>query len=324
MILLSIESNGNPPEVTVVLPYCNRQDSLQDAIESVLAQTFSSLRLVLVDDGSTDGSRKVAASFKDERVVHVWCDTNQGVCVARNLGIDRASDSRLIAFMDSDDVWLPEKLATQVAEFSVVQRCDPRVAVMGCGWRLAGAQIGRKRFGRGPYDWCDVLMGRVAGIGTPMLLVDRELVGPGPRFDPELPALVDRDYVLSCLGLELHVAVVPEELALVNRGRNDHVANSENACRAWEKYLQKYSEQLDQVPGGRSLYHFRAAREWFINRSVRKGLSHVRSALEEQPLKRMMHLGAGIAFGARGFGLASRLVGDASWKMPPGRIPPRG
>lgn len=306
------EFAGGGPMISVILPYYNRSDSLGEAMDSVLAQTFRDFRLILIDDGSTDESRRIATSYDDHRIVHVLRDSNEGVCVARNLGLDVASDTPFIAYMDSDDFWLPQKLAVQLDSLIDVQRRDPRVAVLGCGWRLEGAPRVSRAFKRGPFDWRDVLMGRVSGIGTPMLLVDRARTGPRARFDPSFPALVDRDYVLSCIGESRLVCIVPEELAIVRRGRDDHVANPENAGRAWESYLRKYGEEIDEVPGGRSFFHFRAAREFLINRKYRQAWPHVRPALREQLWGRACHLIMGGIFGTRGFAVASRLVGDIS------------
>ena len=104
------------PRISVVLPVHNRADVLARAIESVLAQRLREFELVIVDDGSTDYSVRVAKSFSDDRIKLAELGENRGGNVARNAGV-RASSAPLIAFLDSDDAYLPEKLANVVAEF---------------------------------------------------------------------------------------------------------------------------------------------------------------------------------------------------------------
>ncbi len=197
---------GDAETITVVLPYFNRADSLPRAIDSVLSQTHEALRLLLVDDCSSDGSAAVARSRHDSRVLHLSTPWNGGASAARNTGLERAS-SRLVAFMDSDDRWLPDKLERQLKHLRLAQASGRAVAVLGCGWRYEDGSAAGRSFPSGPHDRQAVLGGRVNGIGTPMLLVDRAF--GDSRFDVQLPALEDRDYVLGCLANRGTVAVLP-------------------------------------------------------------------------------------------------------------------
>jgi glycosyltransferase involved in cell wall biosynthesis len=106
------------PLVSVVLIFLDGERFLREAIESVLAQTYRRWELLLVDDGSTDGSsaiaREYAARFSAVRYLEHEGHCNLGMSVARNLGIRHAA-GEYIAFLDADDVYLPEKLERQVA-----------------------------------------------------------------------------------------------------------------------------------------------------------------------------------------------------------------
>src|SRR3954453_2392980 len=102
--------------VSVILPVHNRADVLGRATRSVLDQTLKAFELIVVDDGSTDESVKVAKSYADPRIKVIELGTNRGGNVARNEGI-RAAKAPLIAFLDSDDAYLPDKLDWVVAEF---------------------------------------------------------------------------------------------------------------------------------------------------------------------------------------------------------------
>ena len=114
------------PRISVILPVHNRADVLARAVQSVLEQSLAAFELIVVDDGSTDGSVGVARSFGDERIKVIELGENRGGNAARNAGV-RAATASLIAFLDSDDTYLPEKLERVVAEFD--QRPDLELLV---------------------------------------------------------------------------------------------------------------------------------------------------------------------------------------------------
>ncbi len=107
-----------PPRVSVVLPFLDSERFLGEAVESVLAQTYGAWELLLVDDGSKDGSGEIARDFARRHPGRVRClahpgGANLGASAARNLGI-RHARGEYLAFLDADDVWLPHKLEHQV------------------------------------------------------------------------------------------------------------------------------------------------------------------------------------------------------------------
>ncbi len=99
------------PLVTVILPVYNREPLVARAIESVLAQSYRPLELIVVDDGSTDGTRAVLESFGDR--ITILDQSHGGAYAARNLAL-RHARGELVAFIDSDDIWLPHRLSVQV------------------------------------------------------------------------------------------------------------------------------------------------------------------------------------------------------------------
>ena len=102
-------------KVSVITPVYNSSRFIEQSIRSVLDQTYDDLELILVDDCSSDNSASLINDFvkKDSRVRFIQLDVNSGAAVARNRGIEEAS-GRYLAFLDSDDLWLPEKLEHQV------------------------------------------------------------------------------------------------------------------------------------------------------------------------------------------------------------------
>jgi glycosyltransferase involved in cell wall biosynthesis len=116
-----------PPIVSVIMPVYNGAAFVAQAIASVLSQTFAELELIIVDDGSTDQTAAAVAEFRDSRLLYVH-QANRGVSAARNLGIARTT-APWVAFLDSDDRWLPTKLDAQLAAL----RSAPEAGAVYCG-----------------------------------------------------------------------------------------------------------------------------------------------------------------------------------------------
>lgn len=108
------EANHLSHLISIIMPAYNREDTIMAAITSVLAQTYSHFELVIVDDGSTDGTVQVVESFADDRIRLIKGPGRSGVSEARNIGL-RAAKGELIAYLDSDNTWQPEYLSAMVA-----------------------------------------------------------------------------------------------------------------------------------------------------------------------------------------------------------------
>jgi glycosyltransferase involved in cell wall biosynthesis len=125
--------NPSSPTVSVILPIFNAAAYLPEALHSVCAQTFTAWELIAVDDGSTDGSAAVLRGWPDPRLR--WTrQPHQGAAAARNAGLLRAR-APYVAFLDADDVWLPDKLAAQVAALAA----DPALALVFGHYQNFGA-----------------------------------------------------------------------------------------------------------------------------------------------------------------------------------------
>jgi len=122
----------DPLSVSVVIPTYNRSARVCSAIESALAQTRPAAEVIVVDDGSTDGTADLLAARFGGRIRCIT-QPNQGVAAARNTGI-REARSALVAFLDSDDIWLPEKLERQVPAMA-----DETVVLSATNWAWSDA-----------------------------------------------------------------------------------------------------------------------------------------------------------------------------------------
>ena len=110
-------------KVSIIIPTYNREKKIVKAIESVLNQTYKNFELIVVDDGSTDKTKSVVESFKDPRIKYYFQENSGRPAVARNTGIKNCSGS-LIAFLDSDDEWLPTKLEKQIKKMKDNKEAD--------------------------------------------------------------------------------------------------------------------------------------------------------------------------------------------------------
>lgn len=99
--------------VSIIMPCYNSEKYISESINSVLDQTYTNFELIIIDDSSTDTSINIISEYQDNRIKLIKSNTNQGVAAARNKGIV-AAKGKYIAFLDSDDLWIPSKLEKQI------------------------------------------------------------------------------------------------------------------------------------------------------------------------------------------------------------------
>jgi len=128
--------NEMNPFFTVVIPTHNRSAYLKEAVESVLAQTFTDFELIIVDDHSEDDTKQVVQSIPDGRIKYILNDHAPGGAGARNAGIFRAK-GEWVAFLDDDDLWLPKKLVLQRKK---IQELDASVGLIYTGYARYDSQ----------------------------------------------------------------------------------------------------------------------------------------------------------------------------------------
>jgi len=180
------------PLVSIILPTYNREVLLRRALESVLAQTYDLWELLVVDDGSTDGTRAYLQTLTDTRVRPILREHCGNAGAVRNAGCRTARGSYL-AFLDSDDQWLPEKLALQIADL----HAHPE-----CGWGYAsfwymdtqGRQTAQPRDWQAYGGWIlERVIDRRALIVTPAVIVERHVFETVAGFRESLPRCEDYD-----------------------------------------------------------------------------------------------------------------------------------
>ena len=186
------------PAVSVILPVHNREETLGRAIQSVLDQSFHDFELIVVDDGSKDKSAKVVKGFDDPRIKFIQLPQNRGGNVARNEGL-KASKAPLIAFLDSDDTYLPQKLERVVVMFSerpeLELLIDSFVKVQPPGSRKE--RVTRRNPVIGDQDrFKRALFTRQLWKATPSISVRRDAAIRAGMFDETLKRLQDFDFLI--------------------------------------------------------------------------------------------------------------------------------
>lgn len=215
--------------VSVVMPAYNAERFIRQAIDSVLNQTYPDVELIVVDDGSTDGTAAVALSYGD-RLRYVRQE-NARQAAARNLGLSLAAGD-LIAFLDADDAWLPEKLEKQVA----LWESRPELGLVGCSTRLIDEQ------GRALRDCRANLRGGClrkillreyegAGVGS-TALVPRGVFDAVGDFDPALPPCEDSDFLWRVASRYPLNFVDEPQVLYRQHGENSH-RNLSRAAAGW-------------------------------------------------------------------------------------------
>jgi glycosyltransferase involved in cell wall biosynthesis len=242
---------NDKPLVSVVIPTYNRTQQTIAAIESVLAQTYSNFEIIVVDDGSTDGSpeeiqRFIGRSSNGCHQIHFLSQPNQGASVARNTGIAKAK-GEYTAFLDSDDIWLPEKLEWQMRALEQLKNecgacvTDARLVNqsgmdIGSSFRAHGKNypdtIGIDR------DAIRSIAKSFCGVWLSTLLARADLIQQIGGFSPDISFVEDRDIHFR-LALVTSIAYVNKPLIRGDRTPTPPDSN----CRPWDKQEVQFRQQ---------------------------------------------------------------------------------
>lgn len=234
------------PLVSVIMPVRDTAAYLPAAIDSVLSQTMTCWELLVIDDRSIDGSRQIARAYAaaDERIVAIDSDRPPGAAHARNAGIVRAR-GRYIAFLDSDDLWLPGKLASQLAHAeenpAAIHYTD--YCKIDAGDRVDPATFTPStRIVRAPRLLTYRHMLRQDYIGFLTCMYDRDIVGT--RYLPEIERRQDYAMLLEILR-DGHLAHgLPEPLAIYRARRSGSLSSNKFVAAGYNWRIYREHERL--------------------------------------------------------------------------------
>jgi glycosyltransferase involved in cell wall biosynthesis len=239
--------------ISFVMPAFNAQDTVREAISSVLRQTHRDFELVVVDDGSTDATGSIAAGFPDARVVR---QENGGVAAARNRGIEEAHEE-LIAFCDADDALYPQHLEALVA----VWERHGGIATANSLWLFpGGTHPSRRRYKGGfPKPARQRLAILQQNFVSTLSLFPKSLVEEIGPFDTSLEVAEDWDFWLRAIYAGHRVALQPKPLSLYRWGTTGLSADPERMDAHARKVLERALERERLEPEERAYLERRLA-----------------------------------------------------------------
>lgn len=259
--------------VSVIMPVFNRATLVAQAIDSILCQTYSNVEVIAVNDGSTDDSLAVLRAYEEKWPdrVRVINQSNQGQVIARNNGI-KAASGEYIAFLDSDDRWLPQKLELQLPRFS------PDVGLVYCGVEFideTGRVTGVERCDpalEGNIYPALLVRNRMTG-GT--VVVRKEVLDEAGLFDPAFKAAENWDlWIRVCRNY--NAALVNQPLVQYRRHPDNMSRDFELMLSAKKSIMDKHCDRRSENPAIRKSsalaeadFHYRLGLHHFSNERYR-------------------------------------------------------
>lgn len=280
----AVPASSASVSVSVIVPCFNRADTVAEAIRSVLDQGWRDLEVIAVDDGSTDDSWAVMAAIADPRLRCLRNTAGKGVSSARNHGVANSS-APWVAFQDSDDLWLPDKLERQMAQLSgsdfvaaycgmlVKEDTDPTTPVLQ---RHPDPDIA-------PLQG-DILPSLIRGsyLSTQMLVIRRDVFDAVGGFDEDLEALVDWELMLR-VAQHGPVAFIDADLVVQRMSANSITRSAHKRLLAQERVLSKHATLLQQYPGVLAQHHHRLAGAHKRSHTFAEAADHAGKALRTAP-----------------------------------------
>lgn len=244
------------PLVSVVIPTRNRKELLRRALDSVFAQTYTRLQVIVVDDASTDGTAAMLAALGDNRLLCLRHSQSRGGAAARNTGIQTTTGA-VIGFLDDDDEWEANKVFEQL---KVLRGCSAVI----CASNISGDL---SRFeGKRTIDLADLRAGKFTAGGTGVLMLAAE-VAKQTLFDESLPRYQDWDLFIR-VAQQCQIAYLNKVLVRYNEGNHLRITNSLIECPQ-----QELEQQFRMLYKHKEFF----GRTWFrrhMSRALLYGVKH--------------------------------------------------
>ena len=206
--------------ISVIIPTFNRAWTLKRALDSALAQDYPHREIIVVDDGSTDGTRELLAEYKDE--VRVLAQANKGVSAARNLGIQE-SRGNFIALLDSDDAWEKNKLSCQMDFF----QSNPGAMICQTEeiWIRKGKRVNPKKKHKKPSGMIFEPSLKLCLVSPSAVMIRKQLFEKKGMFNEAFPVCEDYDLWLR-ISHDTPVYLIDSPLTIKIGGHGDQLSAS--------------------------------------------------------------------------------------------------
>lgn len=220
--------NSAAADISVIIPFYNRETYIDEAVQSVLAQTLKPLEIIIVNDCSRESSRRYLDRYADVCKI-VDLPQNVGLAGCRNAGI-RVARGEFIALLDDDDIWMPEKLEVQYRYISEHPECT---GVHTAVWLiLSGRPDARwKKFEPGPMPLSEALTHGQWVVPSSILIRTNAVRAIGD-FDRWFRESEDRDFLIRCCAAGYRLVGIDEPLVRFRRTGHEHLAGN-----PWRMYL---------------------------------------------------------------------------------------
>lgn len=211
---------------SVILPTYNRWEQLQSAVQSVQAQTKACWELIVVDDGSTDQTQYWQPTQSNIKIYHL--NQNQGPASARNYGIKKAKQE-WICFLDSDDLWLPDKLE-QFQQF--IENTKYRVFQSQDIWfKNHQRHYPKKKHLKQQGDIFEMAT-KLCPVSMSSVCVNKEVFSNIGLFNEQYPVCEDYDFWLR-VATKYQFGLIDQELVILNSGHADQVSKRDYIFDEW-------------------------------------------------------------------------------------------
>ncbi len=269
------------PKVSIIIPAHNRAHLLQRAIESLLNQTYKEFEVIVVDDGSIDGTKEVVKDCNDARIRYIKLEENRGAAAARNIGIDNAK-GEFIAFQDTDDEWHHEKLKMQMKEFETT---SSKIGVIYTGiWRIKSDKKNyvpaNKIFKKEGNIHNALLMGNF--IPLPAAVVKKECFSETGLFDESLPCLQDWELWIR-ISKRYDFKYLKEPLVNAYYTSDSISIDYEKLIIAVEYILNKHFDEFKKNKKALAKRYIHLAHYLCLYGNIEKGRKYLMKALMEYP-----------------------------------------
>lgn len=204
--------------VSIIIPTYNRHALLQRAVDSIYAQSYSNYEIIIIDDGSTDDTASMIERFFPK--VRYYFHQNCGVSASRNKGLDHAKGD-FIAFLDSDDEWLPEKLSSQIHEFLL--QPSYKICHTEEQWIRDGIKVNQMKKHKKYSGWIFPHCLPLCAMSPSSILVHRSVFEDVGNFNTSLPACEDYDLWLR-ITAKYPVLFIEEPQLLKYGGHEDQLS----------------------------------------------------------------------------------------------------
>ncbi|MBF0200456.1 MAG: glycosyltransferase [Desulfamplus sp.] len=230
-------NKANVPTVSIIIPTFNRAWCIAGAVESVLGQEYpGEMEIIVVDDGSSDTTREVLGPYKDK--ISLLVQENMGVSAARNRGIEFSS-GEFIAFLDSDDLWMPEKLSCQMDFF--MENPDAMICQTEEIWIRNGRRVNPKKRHKKPSGMIFEPSLRLCLVSPSAVMMRRDFFHVKGFFDETLPACEDYDLWLRT-AVDMPIHLIDKPCIIKKGGHGDQLSSMHSLDRYRIESLAKLLE----------------------------------------------------------------------------------